>query len=327
MIIAEIGSVHDGSFGNAKKLIEVAKNCGADFVKFQMHIAESETSKKAFNPSYFKDEGRYEYFKRTSFNLKQWKLLQKYSKLKKISFMCSVFSEKAFDILIKLGVRNIKIPSGEVNNLPLLEHISKRKKIKIFLSTGMSSWKEINKAVKILKKNKLILMQCTSMYPCPDNYVGLNVLNEMKKRFGNNYSYGFSDHTEGPEAAIGAVIHGAEYVEKHITFSKKMYGSDAQFAMEPEEFLKFCNSLRKIKKIISTSVNKNNLKPFKKMKKIFEKNIIAKKAIKKGKKIKLSDLDFKKSKNGIKAFNYKEILGLVVKKNISKGNVIKMQYF
>ena len=97
--------------------------------------------------------------------------------------MCSVFSEKAFDILIKLGVRNIKIPSGEVNNLPLLEHISKRKKIKIFLSTGMSSWKEINKAVKILKKNKLILMQCTSMYPCPDNYVGLNVLNEMKKRF------------------------------------------------------------------------------------------------------------------------------------------------
>tara|TARA_B100000965_G_C19601690_1_gene763144 strand:+ start:5465 stop:6448 length:984 start_codon:yes stop_codon:yes gene_type:complete len=327
MIIAEIGSVHDGSFGNAKKLIEVAKNSGADFVKLQMHIAESETLRDANNPIYFKDESRFKYFKRTSFNFSQWKSLYDYSKSKKIGFMCSVFSERAFDTLIKLGVKNIKIPSGEVNNTPLLEYISKEKKINIFLSTGMSSWSEITNAIKILKKHKIILMQCTSMYPCPNNYVGLNVIKEMKMKYGAKYSYGFSDHTEGSEAAIGAVIFGAEYIEKHITFSRKMYGSDAKFAMEPENFFKFCNSIKKTKKIISTPVNKNNLKPFKKMKKIFEKNIIAKINIKKGQKIKFSDLEFKKSKSGIKAFNYKEILGMIVKKSISKGKSVKKNNF
>ena len=323
MIIAEIGSVHDGSFGNAKKLIEVAKNSGADFVKFQMHIADAETSKDAYNPSYFKDEGRFEYFKRTSFSLKQWKSLFNFAKSKKIGFMCSVFSEKAFQISTKLGIKNIKIPSGEVNNLPLLEQISKKNRIYIFLSTGMSSWDEIIKAVKILKKNNLVIMQCTSMYPCPNNYIGLNVIKEMRKKFGEKFLYGFSDHSEGVEAAIGATIYGAEYIEKHITFSKKMYGSDAKFAMEPDEFKKFCTSINKVKKIILSPVNKNNLGPFKKMKKVFEKNIIAKENIKKGQKIKFSNLDFKKSKIGIKAYNYKKILGLVAKKNIFKGSILK----
>jgi N,N'-diacetyllegionaminate synthase len=323
MIIAEIGSVHDGSFGNAKKLIEIAKDSGADFVKFQMHIADAETSRDAYNPSYFKDESRFEYFERTSFNVSQWKSLFNFAKLNKIGFMCSVFSEKALKILIKLGIKNIKIPSGEANNLPLLEKISKEKKIRVFLSTGMSSWDEITKAVKILNRNNLIIMQCTSMYPCPNNYIGLNVIKEMKKKFGEKYSYGFSDHSEGVEAAIGAIIYGADYIEKHITFSKMMYGSDAKFAMEPEEFSKFCNSLKKIKKIISSPINKNNLRPFKKMKSVFEKNIISKVKIKKGQKIKLSHIDFKKSKKGIKAYNYKKILGLIAKKNISKGSVLK----
>ena len=327
MIIAEIGSVHDGSFGNAKKLIEIAKNAGADFVKFQMHIADAETSRDAHSPSYFKEESRFEYFERTSFNLSQWKLLLAFAKSKKIGFMCSVFSERALEILTKLGVKNIKIPSGEVNNLPLLEQVRKKKNLNIFLSTGMSSWNEINKAVKILKKNKLIIMQCTSMYPCPNNYIGLNVIKDMRAKFGKKFLYGFSDHSEGAEAAIGAVIYGAEYIEKHITFSKRMYGSDARFAMEPEEFKKFCYSINKVKQIILSPVNKNNLKPFKKMKRVFEKNIIIKKNIKKGQKIKYSDLEFKKSKSGIKAFYYKKFLGLVVKKDISKGSILKENYF
>ena len=106
-----------------------------------------------------------------------------------------------------------------------------------------------------------------------------------------------------------------------------MYGSDAKFAMEPEEFEKFCNSINKIKKIISSPVNKNNLKPFKKMKKVFEKNIIAKEDIKKGQKIRFFDLEFKKSKTGIKAYSYKKILGLIAKRNISKGSILKKSDF
>ncbi len=327
MIIAEIGSVHEGSFGNAKKMIEVAKNCGADFVKFQMHIAEEETLKNAPRPSYFSDETRFEYFERIAFSDHQWKALIAHSKKNKIKFMCSIFSNKSFDKLYSFGVKYIKIPSGELNNLPLIEHVSKKKDINIFLSTGMSSWKEIDVTLKILEKNQIVLMQCTSLYPCPDKSVGLNVIGEMKKRYGKKYLYGFSDHTFGHEAAICSVAFGAKFIEKHITFSKEMYGSDARLAMEPNEFKLFCKSIKKSKKIISSKVNKDNLKPFIKMKKVFEKNIVARKNIKKGSIIKYTDLEFKKSKQGIKAFNYKSIIGLTVKKKISKGSLINYKDF
>ena len=95
MIIAEVGSVHDGSFGNAKRLIDIAKDSGAKYVKFQMHIAKEETLKQAFNPGYFSDENRFDYFERTSFSFNEWKLLIKYSKKRNINFMCSVFSKKS----------------------------------------------------------------------------------------------------------------------------------------------------------------------------------------------------------------------------------------
>ena len=325
MIIAEIGSVHDGSLGNAKKLIEVAKHSGASFVKFQMHNAKEETLEDALSPDYFSDEKRFEYFNRTSFSIEQWKSLIKYSKLKKIDFMCSVFSLKAFKILLELKVKNIKIPSGELTNLPLLKSINTKKGIKIFLSTGMSSWSEINEALKMLNNHKVILMQCSSIYPCPETLVGLNVIKEMKSKYVNKYEYGFSDHTTGSEAAICSIVYGAKYIEKHITFSKKMYGSDAKFAMEPKEFKNFCDSIKKTKKIVFNPVNKNNLKPYIKMKKTFEKRIIAKRDLNKGDKIKFSDLNFKKSNKGIKVFYYKKILGKILKKRILKNQSITQE--
>ena len=118
-VIAEIGSVHDGSYGNSKKLIDLAKNCGADIVKFQYHIAEFESMKNAVSPSYFSDEKRFDYFKRTSFTLTQWKSLINYSK-QKIEFLCSVFSIEAFKNLLSLGVKSFKIPSGEVTNRTII---------------------------------------------------------------------------------------------------------------------------------------------------------------------------------------------------------------
>ena len=130
------------------------------------------------NPSYFQDENRYDYFQRTSFSINQLKKLKNYARKIGIKFFSSPFSIKALDLLNNLGVEYIKIPSGEVNNLPLLEKISKKNKI-VFLSTGMSSWKEIDQAVKILKNNKLIIMQCTSSIP--PNKVGINIFKSLGK--------------------------------------------------------------------------------------------------------------------------------------------------
>ena len=322
-VIAEIGSVHDGSFGNSKKLIDLAKECGADYVKFQYHIAEHESLKNALNPKYFTEEKRYDYFKRTSFSLEQWKKLIIYAKQKKIKFLCSVFSIQSFRNLFSLGVKSFKIPSGEVTNLPLLTEISKYKKIKIFLSTGMSNFDEINQAYKILRKNNLIIMQCTSQYPCEDNMVGLNVLDDFKKKY-KDCTLGFSDHTQENIAAILAVSKGSKYFEKHLTFSKKMYGSDAKFASEPKEFKNYCISVKKAKIIVENTINKNNLKPFKQMRKVFQKSIVFNSSLKKGQRIKMSMLDFMKPDHGISASNFKKVLGKVLKKDVKKNDYVRL---
>jgi N-acetylneuraminate synthase len=317
MLVAEIGSVHDGSIGNAKKLIELAAKSGADAVKFQTHIAHAESILSAPNPSYFKSETRIDYFKRTSFDLAQWKELKNISDKLNLFFISSPFSLEAVDLLKKIDLDIYKIPSGEVTNLPLLEKISKLRKT-VFLSSGMSNWRELDKAVSIFKdKCDLVIFQCSSMYPCSEKYVGLNVLNEIKKRY--NCSVGFSDHTLGVSAPIAAAALGAVVIEKHFTFSKHMYGSDAKHSMEPVDFKKLSMSLKEVWNMINKPINKDNLKPYLKIKKIFEKYLVASKNLKKGTKLKFSHMSFKKTGGiGIPAKHYKKLIGKKLNKRIEK---------
>src|SRR5262249_48068314 len=149
LIIAEVGSVHDGSFGNALKLIEVAANCGADLVKFQTHIASAETLPNAPMPHYFNGEPRYEYFERTGFSKHQWRELKTHCEAMAIEFLSSPFSVEAVELLESLGVARYKVPSGEVTNLPLLEEIAATGK-PVLMSSGMSSWKELDQAVNTI---------------------------------------------------------------------------------------------------------------------------------------------------------------------------------
>ena len=147
-LIAELGSVHDGKFHIAKRLIKLASEAGANIVKFQMHIAEEETLKDAPAPEYFKTETRYDYFKRTAFEFSQWKKLKTICKKYNVEFLCSPFSEKAVDVLEKLKVDSFKVPSGELTNLPLLERLKKTKK------HMEKQWKTNQKREKEEKKNK-----------------------------------------------------------------------------------------------------------------------------------------------------------------------------
>lgn len=326
MIIAEIGSVHDGSLGNALKLVDLASKCDADYVKFQYHISDQETLKDAPSPHFFKDESRYEYFERTGFSKAQWKEIIKKCKENKVQFMCSVFSEKSLLNLIEMGVKNIKIPSGELTNIFLIKKLNKFKNINLFISTGMSTWKEIDYALKILKLKKITLMQCTSLYPCPPEKAGINVISEMKNKYKNKYEYGFSDHTLGSEAAILAMSFGAKVFEKHLTFSKKMYGSDAKFAMEPQEFHQYVKSLKKTKKILKNRINKDKINLGKNIKKVFEKKVILNSSKKKGYVIKEKDLILRKSKDGIFASKINEIIGKKLKKNLKSKSAIKKNF-
>jgi N-acetylneuraminate synthase len=307
IIIAEIGSVHDGSLGQAKNLIREAANCGADAVKIQTHIADEETLVNAPSPKYFDSEDRYNYFKRTAFNYQQIKELFFFSKKIGIHFFSSPFSIAAVELLEKVGVNFYKIASGEVTNLPLLERIKKTNKT-VFLSSGMSSWMEIQKAYSILKnkKNKVIVMQCTSSYPCEVEKVGLNIIKKMKNKF--NY-VGFSDHTLNSTAAIGSVFYGVDVIEKHFTLSKKMYGSDAKYAMEPNEFFNYCQAIREAKKMYETKVDKIITSDLKEMRYVFQKSLCLSKDLMKNQRIKFEDLAFKKPGHGVSPSKYKFFIG------------------
>ena len=323
MIIAEIGSVHDGDIKKAIALIKSASNSGADLIKFQMHIADEETLIDAPSPSYFKKEKRYDYFERTAFSLEEWKKIKKFCEKLGREFLCSPFSEKAIDHLEALKVKRYKVPSGELTNISLLEKLKKIKK-HIILSTGMSSWNEIDIAVNILKKNFSIL-QCSSIYPCPHEKVGINVIHELKKRY--KCPVGFSDHTLGYSAAFAAASNGASIIEKHFTLSRKMYGSDAKNSMEPNEFSFLVKNIKEIWKILDNPVDKNNLNEYKDMKKVFEKSIVAKNDLKANSILRKKDIVFKKPGTGIRALDYKRLIGKRLNKEIKKNNLLKMKDF
>ena len=320
-LIAEVGSVHDGSFGNACKLIELSRECGASAVKFQLHDAPNETIKTAPNPKYFRSERRYDYFNRTAFNLNQLIKLKKLSNRIGLKFIVSPFSIESAEILNKINVDGFKIASGEVTNHPLLKKISSYKK-NVYLSSGMSTYNEIDSAINILKTKNLTLMQCTSEYPCPVNKIGLNVLNKFKKY---NCVLGLSDHSLGISGAVSFIANGASVIEKHITFSKKMYGSDAAHSMEPSDFKKFANEIKDAFTIYETKVDKNNIKYLTRMRNTFQKSIYAKYDLASGTSLNLQNISFKKPDLGISASMYKKIIGKKLNKKLKKDQKLSFK--
>jgi N,N'-diacetyllegionaminate synthase len=321
-IIAEIGSVHDGSFGNAQRLIEAAAQAGADTVKFQTHIAEAESLADAPAPGYFSDEPRLAYFKRTGFTAEQWKRLARQAEASKVTFLSSPFSLEAVDLLEEVGVQGYKVPSGEVTNVPLLERIARTRKPAL-LSSGMSNWAELDRAVGVLKPAcELTVLQCSTAYPCPPEQVGLNVIPEMRKRYGT--AVGFSDHTTGSAAAFAAAALGASVVEKHFAFSRLMYGSDAKHSMEPPEFAAFCRGLREIWRMQACPVDKNDLAPYRDMKRIFEKSVVTARAVKAGTTLSAEMLAFKKPGDGIPAADYRGLIGRRVRRDLAADTKLSM---
>jgi sialic acid synthase SpsE len=329
-IIAEIGNTHEGSLGLAKQFVVAAKDCGADAVKFQTHIFDSESLPDAPNPPYFKDETRKEYFRRTALTVQQWRELKRYCEEEvAIDFFSSPFSLEAVDLLEEIGIRIYKIPSGEVTNVPLLVKIAKTRK-KVLLSSGMSSWCELDEAVEALRQNgceDIVILQCTSEYPCQPEHSGLNVISELKNRYPD-IPIGYSDHTVGYAIPIAAVVLGVTVIEKHFTLSHLMYGSDAANATEPNEFAKMVKEIRNVEKALENYMDKDKLaKDLYDMKIIFEKSLVSACPIPVGTKLRDSMLAFKKPGNGIPARKYKEFLGRTLIKSVEKNHQFHVDEF
>lgn len=320
-IIAEIGMNHDGSLGQAKCLIEAAAEAGADAVKFQVHIPEAETLKDAPTPPYFGEEPRFEYFKRTAFNRSQLLQLKKLAESKGLVFLCSPFSIPAVDLLESINIPAYKIPSGEVVNLPLLEYIAQKGK-PIIISSGMSSLAELEEAISLIRKfnQDIVLLQCSSEYPCPYERVGLNLLREFRERF--DLPVGVSDHTLTIYTAIAAVTLGACVVEKHFTLSKRMYGPDAKFSLTPDEFRQLVDGIRAVETALLYRVEKNDIERFKEMRRIFQKSIVSAVDIRKGTAIQEEMVSVKKPGDGLPPKYFKEIVGKKALRDIPKDSLI-----
>jgi N-acetylneuraminate synthase len=317
-LIAEAGMNHDGSLGNALQLVRAAAASGADAVKFQLHDAEAETTRDAPSPPYFTLESRWEYFRRTAFSDAQWLTVRDACHEAGVEFLCSAFSVAALERLERLGVARHKIPSGEVTNLELIRAAAATDR-PVLLSSGMSSWRELDEAVAAAGPATTVF-QCTSAYPTPPERVGLNVLAELRERYA--LPVGLSDHTDDVHACLAAVVLGAAAIEKHFTLSKQMYGPDAALALEPDEFAELARGVRAIEAMLTSPVDKDDIEPHREMKRVFEKSVVAVVDIPAGATLNRSMLAAKKPGTGIPAAKIDELVGRRVALPVAADSVL-----
>ena len=326
LIIAEAGVNHNGDINLAKKLIEQAAKAGADVVKFQTFKANSCVSVSAKKAKYqlettAKEESQLEMIKKLELSYKSHFELMKHCKKHGIAFLSTPFDLESVEFLRGLDLPYFKIPSGEITNFPYLKAVAKCKK-KVLLSTGMANLGEIEAALEILRKNgtkNITLLHCNTEYPTPFKDVNLNALKTLKEAF--KLEVGYSDHTEGIVASLGAVALGAVVIEKHFTLDKTMEGPDHRASLEFEELKALCKGIRELEKALGSGIKKAS-KSEAKNKIIARKSLVAKREIQKGEKFSEQNLTTKRPGSGISAMRYEEYLGKRALKTYKKDELI-----
>jgi N-acetylneuraminate synthase len=237
LLIAEVGQAHDGSLGTAHAFIDTAAEAGAEAIKFQTHIAAAEsTLDEEFRVKFSQqDATRYDYWRRMEFSEEQWAGLAAHAADKGLLFLSSAFSVAAVELLHRLGQAAWKIGSGEYKSTDLMQAMAATGK-PILLSTGMSRWREITDSVAAIRElgAELALFQCTSRYPTPLDRVGLNVLDRLRAEHG--CPVGLSDHSGSIYPALAALARGADMIEAHVVFDRRMFGPDVPASLNFEEF-------------------------------------------------------------------------------------------
>ena len=322
--IAEIGQAHEGSLGILHSYIDALAATGVHAVKFQMHLAEAESS--AYEPFRVKfsyeDTTRFDYWKRMEFTLNQWKEIKQHCDAVGLDFICSPFSNLAVDWLEEIGVGSYKIGSGEVNNLLLIEKITKTRK-PLILSSGMSSFAELDTTVAFLRKKGVpfSILQCNTSYPTQPEQYGLNVIQELKERY--QVAVGFSDHSAKVSTNIAAVALGAEILEFHVVFDRRMFGPDTKSSLTIDEITQLVTDCNTIYKAKQHPINKNDNSAFTELKSIFEKSLAVNKNLPQGHILSFSDLEAKKPKGyGIDAAKFQDVIGRKLSKNLNKWDFL-----
>jgi N,N'-diacetyllegionaminate synthase len=315
LIIAEAGVNHNGSIDRAKKLVDVACEAGADFVKFQTFKAKTVVTRTADKAEYQKEstgaaESQFEMIKKLELNRTAHLELIQHCGKRDIRFLSTAFDHDSIDLLAELNIPFYKIPSGEITNLPYLRHVGRMGK-PIIMSTGLSTLEEVRVAMEILltaglQKEDLTILHCNTEYPTPMADVNLRAMLTIRDELGVNV--GYSDHTLGIEVPVAAVAMGACVIEKHFTLDRNMPGPDHAASLEPDELKSMVSAIRNIEQALGYGEKKpspsetNNIV-------VVRKSIVAKKDIKKGEVLSDSNLDTKRPGTGISPMEWDAYIG------------------
>jgi N,N'-diacetyllegionaminate synthase len=324
-LIAEIGQAHEGSLGIAHSYIDALAATGVDAVKFQTHIAHAESSEyEPFRVKFsYEDDTRYDYWKRMEFSAEQWAGLKQHCDDKGLEFISSPFSNAAVDLLEQVGVHQYKIGSGEVSNFLMLEKIARTGK-PILLSSGMSSIEELDQTISLLRPfgNPMTVLQCTTAYPTRPDQWGLNVLPLLRERY--HLPVGFSDHSGDIYACLAAATLGAQVLEFHAVFDKRMFGPDAPASLTIDQIKQLVTGVRQLETALATPVDKTDNSGFDALKKIFEKSLAVNKDLPAGHIISRDDLEAKKPKGyGIPATQFAGIIGKALSRSLNAWEFLR----
>lgn len=331
-IVAEIGCNHNGAPALAKKMVDVAKECGVDAVKFQTFKADKLISKYAPKAEYQKvttgtADSQLEMTRKLELPYDEFVKLEAYARSLGLEVFSTPFDFESIDFLADLQQKVWKIPSGELTNLPYLEKIA-RLPIEgktIVISTGMATIEETKQSLKVLEDNgiakkDITILHCNTEYPTPYEDVNLNAFHQLKQEFGE-YSLGFSDHSAGYFAGLAAVPYGITFIEKHFTLDKNFEGPDHKASVTPEELKLLCEGIRAVEKslgssekIVTNSEAKNKI--------VARKSIIAVRPIKKGEIFTTDNITTKRPGNGISPMFWYEVLGKEAQQDFEEDQLI-----
>ena len=327
VIIGEIGQNHDGSLGMAHAYIDALADAGVDAIKFQTHIASDEsTLDEDFRVKFsYQDKTRFDYWKRMEFTESQWLELKNHSHTRGIEFLSTPFSIAAVNLLSRIGVEAWKLGSGDTKPSSMLDAMISTKK-PIIMSSGMSTWNELDKIVREVSNagSNYSLMQCTSKYPTPLTEVGLNLLEEIKNRYGCRV--GLSDHSGSTSPALAAIARGFSLIEVHATFDKRMFGPDVIASLTIDDIkhvVQFANNLQSMD---NNPVNKDTMaRTLIKQKELFDRSLALVKDLPSGHVLSENDLTLKKPGGGLTWSDRSKLINRPLSRDMSMNRILKIE--
>lgn len=327
-IIAEAGVNHNGSLDLCYELIRHANEAGVDYIKFQTFKTELNIAKHTPKAAYQlesteQSQSHFEMVKKLELTESDHHEIVSFCKVCGIKFSSTGFDKQSIDLLTDIDVDFLKIPSGEISNLPYLQYIAS-KKLPIILSTGMSTMQEIEDALAILessgvKRNEITLLHCNTEYPTPMEDVNLRAMLSMKEKFG--VDVGYSDHTLGIEVPIAAVAMGATVIEKHFTLDRSMEGPDHAASLEPTELKQMVRCIRNLEKALGDGVKKPSRSEEKNIP-IVRKSIVALRPISEGEVLTKANLSVKRPGTGISPMEWDNVIGQKASRDFAPDDLI-----